>query len=72
MTNMFDPYRNVVHLGYPNSGGEFTLCGLAFDEPSSEWGCDSMRDIKTPCTCPECKSMAKELLPYLKREMKRF
>lgn len=71
MTNMFDPYRNVVHLGSPGCGNEYTLCGLAFDEPSSEWGYEPMSIVKTPCTCPECKNMAKELLPYLKREIKR-
>lgn len=70
--NWYDSYRGVVHLTSFNQGNEFTLCGLAFDEPSSEHGGERMVYTDKPCTCAECAKMANILLPYLKKEVKRI
>ena len=73
MENWDDSYRGVVHLG--SVGGladEFTLCGLAFDEPLSEHGGEAMRPSGEPCTCRECATVARAMLPYLKKEVRRI
>lgn len=70
--NLNDTYRGVIHLGCPQAGGEYTLCGYAFDEPFSEYGAEMMSNTTSPCTCPECIAIAKELLPYLKKELRKI
>lgn len=67
-----EPSTGVVHLKSEMCGGEYTLCGLAFDEPASERGEECMEDSDAPCNCPECIETAKRLLPYLQREMRRL
>lgn len=69
--NYLDTFRGVVHINSGAGGGEYTLCGLAFDEPTSEYGADSMTDTDSPVTCPDCISAAEQMLPILRRELKR-
>ena len=70
--NLNDTYRGVIHLCVPRTGGEYTLCGYAFDEPASEHDAEPMADTTSPCTCPDCIGIAKELLPYLKKEIRKI
>ena len=71
MRNLYDKYRNVVHLSSPLCGYEYTLCGLAYDEPSSEHGVVSMHYVNDACTCEDCIMTMNELIPYLKREKRK-
>ena len=70
--NLKDTFRGVVHIGQCGPGYEFTLCGLAWDEPCSEWGAETMEDTDAVCTCPDCYHILNELLPKLQRESKRM
>ena len=72
MYNWEDTYRGVIHLASPGGGYEYTLCGLAWDEPSSEYGADVMEQTSKACTCRDCIGHARFLLPYLKREISRI
>lgn len=69
--NWLDTYRGVVHIGAPGGGGEYTVCGLAFDEPVSEHGCDSMQETDLPPTCPDCIYYGRILLETLRRQLRR-
>lgn len=69
--NWKDTYRGVVHLGMTGGGDEFTLCGLAYDEPASEHGADVMEMTSAVANCHDCINCAKSLMPYLEKEMKR-
>ena len=69
--NWYDEYRHVVHLASPWCGYEYTLCGLAYNEPSSEHGVDSMHRVSNACTCEECIRIMNELIPYLNREKRK-
>lgn len=69
--NWKDTYRGVVHLGMTGGGDEFTLCGLAYDEPASEHGADVMEVTSAVANCHDCISTAMKLMPYLEKEMKR-
>ncbi len=69
--NYLDTYRGVVHINSGECGGECTLCGYAFDEPLSEHGGECMTSTDSPVTCPDCIERAEQLLPMLRRELKR-
>lgn len=72
MINWKDDYRGVVHLSSGACGGEFTLCGYAYDEPSSEHGAEVMRPTTEAVTCEYCISEMRTLLPYLKSESRKL
>lgn len=68
-----EPSTGIVHIKHCwMCGGEYTLCGVAFDEPQSERGEEPMQESDAPCNCPECISLAKNMLPFLQREMRRL
>ena len=69
--NFYDSYRGVVHIGQPGMGGEFTVCGLACDEPASEHGAEAMKDTDLPPTCPGCIDTGRRLLDTLRRQLRR-
>ena len=69
--NWLDTYRGVVHIGAPGCGGEYTVCGLAYDEPSSEHDEDAMVETCLPPTCPDCISDGQLLLGILQRQLRR-
>ena len=71
MENWEDSYRGVVHLGTFGCGGEYTLCGLAYDEPVSEHHAEVMVSTSDVCTCEHCLLAMRNLLPYLKRESRK-
>ena len=74
--NMKEPSTGVVHLWNGSYCGiaahEYTLCGLAYDEPASERGQKVMIPSKEPCNCPHCYRQAASLIPYLKKQFKRI
>lgn len=73
MPHFIEPSTGIVHIKNESvCGGEFTLCGVAFDEPHSERGEDFMQDSDDPCNCEECIAVAKQLLPCLKYEIRRL
>lgn len=72
MKNWKDSYRGVVHLGTFGGGGEYTLCGFAYDEPASEHNAEVMVETSDVCTCEHCLLAMRNLLPYLKRESRRI
>jgi hypothetical protein len=54
-------FEEAVHLLSPLSGGEFTLCGVAFDAADSEQDtalCFEETNSKT-VTCEECMKVIK-------------
>ena len=67
-----EPSTGVIHLTSFACGDEYTLCGLAFDEPSSERGEESMVQTDKPCTCELCWTQARKLYPYLKKQINRL
>lgn len=69
--NLLDTFRNVVHIGNPNGCGEYTVCGLALDEPSTDHGADRMEDTDLPPTCPDCIYDGRRLLETLRRQLRR-
>jgi len=69
--NWLDTYRGVVHIGAPGGEGEHTVCGLAFDEPSSEHGGDAMQETALRPTCPDCIADGRILLEILQRQLRR-
>lgn len=69
--NWLDTFRGVVHIGAPGCGGEYTVCGLAFDEPRSEHGGESMQETNLPPTCPDCISDGRIMLETLRRQLRR-
>lgn len=69
--NWLDTFRGVVHIGAQGCGGEYTVCGLAFDEPSSEYGGDAMQETALPPTCPDCIFHGRILLETLRRQLRR-
>lgn len=71
LDNWKDTLRGVVHLGNSAGGYEYTLCGYAFDEPSSEHGAECMSVTTEVCTCEDCIRIAEEMLPYLRYELRR-
>ena len=68
-----EPSTGIVHLKNAESfcGGEYTLCGDAYDRPQTEDGEQVMVECNDPCNCESCIRMANELMPYLKSEIKR-
>lgn len=72
-THFIEPDTGIVHIINDDMGcGEFTLCGLAFDEPSSERGEEPMRYTDAPCNCEECIAIAQRMLASLKKEVRRL
>lgn len=69
--NWLDTFRGVVHIGAPMCGGEYTVCGLAYDEPRSEHGGDAMQETDLPPTCPDCIHDGRILLETLRRQLRR-
>ena len=69
--NWLDTYRGVVHIGTPNAGGDYTVCGLAYDEPASEHSADMMEQTDLPPNCPECIYYGRSLLGTLLRQLRR-
>lgn len=69
--NLLDTFRNVVHIGNPTGCGEYTVCGLAFDEPATDHGADRMEDTDLPPTCPDCICDGRRLLETLRRQLRR-
>lgn len=71
-TTMLEPATGIIHINHPTAcGGEFTLCGVAYDEPASERGEPAMVDCDLPANCPECLRDARVLLPILRHELRR-
>lgn len=66
-----EPSTGVIHLTMFACGDEYTLCGLAFDEPSSERGEESMVQTDKLCNCEYCWACANKLFPYLKQQLNR-
>ena len=71
LNNLIEPTTGIVHLMMPNSGGEYTLCGDAFDRPLTEDGQESMEDTTKPCNCYRCISAMNLLIPYFRKEKRR-
>lgn len=69
--NWLDTFRGVVHIGTPHAGGDYTVCGLAYDEPASEHGADVMEETELPPTCPDCIYYGRNLLGTLRRQLRR-
>jgi len=69
--NLKEQSTGIVHICNPNGSGEYTLCGLSFDEPSSERGEKCMVDSDDVCNCKECISAARKLIPVMRRELNR-
>lgn len=69
--NWLDTFRGVVHIGAPVGGGEYTICGLAYDEPASEHDEDAMVETCLPPTCPDCIYEGRILLETLRRQLRR-
>lgn len=68
-----EPTTGIVHIKVPIfCGGEYTLCGDAFDRPSTEDGEAVMVDSSEVCNCEKCIQIAEGLLPVLKKELRRF
>jgi hypothetical protein len=72
LNNLIEPTTGIVHLMMPNSGGEYTLCGDAFDRPLTEEGQESMQDTTKPCNCYRCISAMNLLMPYFRKEKRRI
>lgn len=68
-----EPTSGIVHIGNFTEfcGGEYTLCGDAFDRPSTEDGEEAMVISNETCNCPKCLSIARDLLPILRNELKK-
>lgn len=68
-----EPTTGIVHLRIPIfCGGEYTLCGDAYDRPSTEDGEEAMIDSNEVCNCKKCIEIADSLFPMLKTEMRRI
>lgn len=62
MSKRFVEYEGSVHLISPIMGGEFTICGDAFDAASSENmpELEQLPTTETVVTCPKCTLVIKE------------
>ena len=67
---MIEPETGVVHLMDPSGCGEYTMCGIAFDEPSSERNQQVMAYTKEKINCPDCIETARQLHNYLTGALK--
>lgn len=69
---MVEPSTGIVHLMDPTvSGGEYTFCGIAWDEPATEHRGEAMVDTKLPINCEECLRNARILKNYTTRALKK-
>lgn len=66
-----EPSTGVVHLDGVCDDGEFTLCGLSFDAPSTEDGEITMVKTDKACNCDFCWDIANRIFPYLKQQLSR-
>lgn len=69
-----EPITGIVHIKMSSyyGGGEYTLCGDAYDRPLSEDGESVMVDSDEVCNCEKCIAIAERLLPILKKELRRI
>lgn len=71
--NWIEPSTGIVHLhGIGVGGGEDTLCGLMWDEPLSERNEKPMEYTNKKCNCEDCIRIANNLIPYLKKQIRRI
>lgn len=68
-----EPTSGIVHIGNFTEfcGGEYTLCGDSWDRPSVDEEGEAMVISNETCNCPKCLSIARELLPILRNELKK-
>ena len=68
-----EPTTGIVHIKIPIfCGGEYTLCGDAFDRPHTEEGQMTMVESDEVCNCDKCIEIAERLHPILKKELRRI
>lgn len=71
--NWKEPVSGIVHIKIPIfCGGEYTLCGDAFDRPSTEDDQMAMVESDEVCNCKKCIEIAEQLQPILKTELRRI
>lgn len=69
---MIEPSTGIIHLMNPTlSGGEYTFCGIAWDEPATEDRGEAMVDTQLPINCEECLRNARILKNYTTRALKK-
>lgn len=54
----FVRFENRTHIIAPNSGGDFSLCGVLSDDEDSELVWEST--TSTTVTCPDCIAIIRE------------
>ena len=73
MKNWKDSYRGVVHLGTFGGGGEYTLCGFAYDKRAAEVAAhNNAVEERAMAELADAQSVRKWSLSDRERELQKY